>query len=339
MRSYVVAALLACAIFEPGAVVAADSAAVLYAKYCSVCHGDEGDGRSRARGSMIPPPRDFTSPEAAMELVRERMIASVTEGRPGTAMTAWKNQLSEAQIAAIVDYIRATMMRPVATAEAGTARRLYAENCSVCHGDDGRGARWTLTNLKPPPRNFTLPDTASALSRDYMIQVVTYGKADTAMPGFGYQLDAPEIETVVDYVRSAFMKTTPEAAAAGTASATPADPSGGFPDGLSGDPIIGQAFYLQNCVACHGVNGDGKGPRAYFILPKPRNFRHPASRHNFNRSRLYQAIARGTRGSDMPAWDTVLTPQEIANLAEYVFQAFIRPEPQPSDQSAAPDKG
>jgi mono/diheme cytochrome c family protein len=289
---------------------------------------------------MVPPPRDFTSPQAAMELVRERMIASVTKGRPGTAMAAWETQLSEEQIAALVDYIRTSLMRPVATAEAGAARRLYAENCSVCHGDDGRGARWTVTNLVPPPRNFTLPGTAESLSREYMVQVVTYGKADTAMPGFGSQLGPAAIETVVDYVRTNYMKVEPETAtvAAGpTAAAT--DLSAGFPDGLTGDPATGQAFYLQNCVACHGVDGDGRGPRAYFILPKPRNFRHPASRHSFNRARLYQAIARGTRGSDMPAWDTVLTPQEIASLAEYVFQAFIRSEPPPSDQSAALDEG
>jgi mono/diheme cytochrome c family protein len=273
-----------------------------------------------------------------MELVRERMIASVTKGRPGTAMAGWKTQLSEEQIAALVDYIRTTLMRPVATADAGAARRLYAENCSVCHGDDGRGARWTLTNLVPPPRNFTLPGTAQALSRAYMLQVVTYGKADTAMPGFGSQLDSASIETVVDYVRSAFMKVEPKPNVPAAPSMAVTDLSAGFPHGLTGDPASGQAFYLQNCVSCHGVDGDGKGPRAYFILPKPRNFRHPGSRHSFSRARLYQAIARGTRGSDMPAWDTVLTPQEIANLAEYVFQAFIRPEP-PSDQSTAPDKG
>lgn len=338
MRSYLAVALLGTSLMLPGIGKADDSAAQLYAKYCSVCHGDQGDGRSRARGSMVPPPRDFTSPESAVELVRERMITSVTEGRPGTAMAAWKTQLSEEQIAAVVDYIRATLMRPVATVDAGVARRLYAENCSVCHGDDGRGARWTLTNLMPPPRNFTLPGTTDALSRDYMLQVVTYGKADTAMPGFGSQLDSKAIETVVDYVRAAFMRVQREAPTA--VPQPPAiDLSAGFPGGLTGDPVTGRASYLQNCVACHGMDGDGKGPRAYFILPKPRNFRHPASRHSFSRPRLYQAIARGTRGSDMPAWDTVLTPQEIANLAEYVFQAFIRPEPERSDQSATPGNG
>ena len=227
MKSYLAVAVLTASLVVPEIGSTVESSAELYRKYCSVCHGDKGDGRSRARGSMVPPPRDFTSPEAAMELVRERMIASVTEGRPGTAMAAWKTQLSEEQIAAVVDYIRTTLMRPVATADAGAARRLYAENCSVCHGDDGRGARWTLTNLVPPPRNFTLPGTAQALSRDYMLQVVTYGKADTAMPGFGSQLNNAAIETVVDYVRSAFMKVEPKptAPAAPTAPVPPAPPA------------------------------------------------------------------------------------------------------------------
>ena len=48
-----------------------------------------------------------------------------------------------------------------------------------------------------------------------------------------------------------------------------------------------------------------------------------AARHGLDRARLYTAIAEGTRGTEMPAWDKVLTPQEIANVAEYVYRAFI----------------
>ena len=44
---------------------------------------------------------------------------------------------------------------------------------------------------------------------------------------------------------------------------------------------------------------------------------------------LYKAIAEGTRGTEMPAWDKVLNPQEIADVAEYVYAAFIRPEQKP----------
>src|SRR5262245_23812623 len=49
--------------------------AALYHNYCSVCHGDQGDGQSRARGSLNPPPRDFTTAYALSELSRERMVA------------------------------------------------------------------------------------------------------------------------------------------------------------------------------------------------------------------------------------------------------------------------
>ncbi len=303
--------------------------ASLYRENCSVCHGDRGDGRSRAQGSMVPPPRDFTTPQAAVELGRERMLQAVRDGRPGTAMAAWGSQLSEPEIAAVVDYVRNILMRPVATAQTEAARRLYAENCSVCHGDDGRGAKWTLTNMNPPPRNFTAPAAAAELSRDYMLQTVAYGKANTAMPGFQTQLAAEQIAAVVDYVRSAFMRAGPEpqpapglAAQDGAASA-----SAGFPGELQGDYASGEVFYLANCSVCHGVKGDGKGPRAYFILPKPRDFQHPAARHGLNRPRLYQAIAEGTRGTEMPAWDKVLTPQQIADVAEFVYLAFIRGEP------------
>jgi mono/diheme cytochrome c family protein len=79
----------------------------LYHNYCSVCHGDRGDGRSRAQNSLNPPPRDFTS---AGELSRETMIVITTHGKPGTAMVGWKTQLSAAEIESVVDYVRKTFM-------------------------------------------------------------------------------------------------------------------------------------------------------------------------------------------------------------------------------------
>ena len=301
----------------------------VYKDFCSVCHGDRGDGRSRARGSMVPPPQDFTTPQAAIDLTRERMLSAVSDGRPGTAMAAWKTQLEPEQIEAVVDYIRETMMVAAATEDAELGRRIYAENCSVCHGDDGRGARWTLTNLKPAPRNFTLPGTADELSPDYMLQVVSFGKADTAMPGFSTQLAPNQIAAVVGYVRGAFMgaRDEPKPTNAGSdrvEAHAGADMQADLPNGLIGDPEIGHGLYAANCAVCHGIEGDGKGPRAYFILPKPRNFGHPGARHSLNRPALYRAIAKGTRGSEMPAWEKVLAPQEIAHVAEYVFDAFIR---------------
>ena len=270
---------------------------------------------------MVPPPRDFTTPSAAVELNRDRMIGAVLHGRPGTAMAPWGGQLAGEEIEAVVDYIREAFLRPIASSHAEPARRLYAENCSVCHGDDGRGAQWTRRNMNPPPRDFTSTAAHQQLDRETMLRTVRFGKANTAMPGFDTQLGPAQIAQIVDYVRGAFMRIdTATETEVGESALVP----GEYPGGLSGDPRSGMAFYMANCATCHGMNGDGQGPRAYFILPKPRDFRHPASRHTLDRPRLFAAIAEGTRGSEMPAWDKVLSAQEIANIAEYVFQAFIR---------------
>ena len=102
-----------------------------------------------------------------------------------------------------------------------------------------------------------------------------------------------------------------------------ADMSLPMPKGLKGDPDKGRDFYMQNCYTCHGVTGAGDGPRAYFINPVPRDFLLEASRQYLNRPALFEAITNGRVRSEMPSWGKVLNEQEIANVAEYVFQNFI----------------
>ena len=322
--------------------------AVLYHNYCSVCHGDKGDGRSRAQGSLNPPPRDFTAPPAATELTRARIIHSIKEGRPGTAMVPWKGQLSDKQVEALADYIRESFMGAPAPQGAGRGRQLYAANCSVCHGDRGASSAWASSNLKPAPRDFTAPAAKSDLSRERMIAAVTNGRPGTAMVAFASQLSKEDIALTVDYIRTAFMQAGSDAGISGTSAqgaltplaATPtgatatanlhgagaviADMSLPLPNGLKGDAAKGRTFYLNNCATCHGTKGDGQGPRAYFINPKPRNFVADASRAILSRPAIYAAVSAGRLGTEMPAWDKVLTPQEIANVSEFVFQTFIR---------------
>ena len=72
--------------------------AVLYQRHCSVCHGDKGTTAIWAKSGLRPQPRDFTTAEARKELTQQRMIASVTNGRPGTAMQPHKDLLSKKQI-------------------------------------------------------------------------------------------------------------------------------------------------------------------------------------------------------------------------------------------------
>lgn len=317
--------------------------AVIYHNYCSVCHGERGDGRSRARGSLNPPPRDFT---AAGELTRETMIASVTHGKSGTAMVGWKTQLSDREIEAVVDYIRQSFMVVALDPRLQRGKILYAHNCAVCHGERGQGSTHPFGD-QVPPRDLASPQARAELSRGSMIASVTNGRPGTAMTAFAGRLPPPDIEAVVDYVRAAIMEPALDAIsgvrahggrgsdiapalAQAQASAATADMSLPMPNGLRGNGREGGVFYNANCATCHGVKGDGRGPRAYFINPKPRNFADARSQAILNRPALYAATSMGKLGTEMPAWSKVLTDQEIADVAEYVFKKFIRPGGKPA---------
>ena len=186
----------------------------IFHNYCSVCHGDKGDGQSRAKEGLDPPPRNYTTPEAAIELTRERMINSVTNGRPGTAMIAWKSELSPAEIEGVVDYVRKTFMKlgnnaaihaapPDSKLLASKGGVLYTQNCAMCHG--ATGSRATTGRMQPPPRDFTTPEAAVELTRKRMIASITNGRPGTAMMGYSQQLSQGDIEAITDFIREAFM--------------------------------------------------------------------------------------------------------------------------------------
>jgi mono/diheme cytochrome c family protein len=313
---------------------------LIFHNYCSVCHGDRGDGRSRAANSLVPPPKDFTSPQTIAELGRDRMITSVSYGRPGTAMSAWRVQLSEKEIAAVVDYIRDTIMAPNEKLAGGRGEAVYAAQCGSCHGPTGRGVIDHATGKRHAP-DLATPKASQEISRARMIDAVVNGKSGTMMIDYGQKLSTADIELVVDYMRTAFMLPVIEGLsgikARGEVAPTPVasvDMDAPLPNKLVGDPLKGQAFFFGNCATCHGYQGDGKGPRAYFINPRPRDFLEPASRARLNRPALFAAISEGRFGAEMPAWSKVLSEAEIADVAEFVFEEFIRPT-HPTTEAAA----
>jgi len=373
--------------------------AKLYVDNCAICHGDNGNADTRAAGSLNPPPRNFTTIQTAMELTRERMIESVTNGRPGTAMMAHKDRLSGQEIEDVVDFIRENFMRTPTEVEIPQelqqGQKIYSANCAVCHGDKGNTALWARSGLNPPPRDFTSERARKELTRERMIHSVTNGRPGTGMMPFKSKLSNEEIGHVVDFIRATFIRADqPHTSAAMTDAPLPADalhsnignaanampglsgnphapgrhagvPMGmlpgagamsmsppGFesmaaadmskpmPLGLKGDMVAGRAFFMNNCFTCHGVTGEGNGPRADFNIPRPRNFTSEESRRMFNRERLFKSISNGKVGTVMPAWSRVLTPQQIADVAEFVFQAFImgKGSDVKAENSASPDK-
>jgi len=71
----------------------------------------------------------------------------------------------------------------------------------------------------------------------------------------------------------------------------------------------GRDAYNRYCVGCHGENGDGQGPAARFLSPKPRDFRGgkikfalvPAGELPRDED-LLQVITTGLHGTAMPSW-------------------------------------
>ncbi|MBI3918804.1 MAG: c-type cytochrome [Betaproteobacteria bacterium] len=303
----------------------------LYRKHCAVCHGERGDGRTPARANLVPPPRDFTS-AAARALSRARMIAAARDGKPGTAMVGWKTRLKASEVEALVDYIRDSFVQPQTSAAFSRGRAVYMQMCVACHGAHGQGVVWAAGNVLKPPRAFGSPEARRELTRERMISIVAQGKPGSAMGPYAGQLTKSDIEGAVDFIRAAFME--PAASADRQNIGRPApeaagDPAAPMPKGLAGNSERGGRFYAANCTTCHGVNGDGQGPRARLISPKPRSLSDAVSRARLSRPALFAAIAAGKPGTDMPAWDKVLTDQEIADVAEYVFLGFVNPKANP----------
>ena len=77
----------------------------LYKKYCTVCHGEDGEGDGVMTTLMKIVPADHSSPTAMSVINNDDMIEVIQRGR-GDFMPAWDGILSRAEIEALVSYIR-----------------------------------------------------------------------------------------------------------------------------------------------------------------------------------------------------------------------------------------
>lgn len=173
--------------------------AVLYHNYCSVCHGDNGDGNSRARNNLVPPPANFTDARLQGKLTREYIAAIVRNGKPKTAMVSYTTQLNDAEIGAVAAYVRSTFVEGDSALRRG--RTLYGHYCVNCHGIAGAG----VAVAGKAPRNLAGEAARREITRDRLVSAVAVGRKGTAMNGFAGTLSAADIEAVADYVQKTIM--------------------------------------------------------------------------------------------------------------------------------------
>lgn len=94
----------------------------------------------------------------------------------------------------------------------------------------------------------------------------------------------------------------------------------------------GQAVYQLRCAQCHGPSGDGNGPAANAMYPRPRDYRKGVFKFtstNYGskplRSDLARTIQHGIRGTSMPSF-AQLSPDELDAVVDYVLALTHRGE-------------
>lgn len=104
------------------------------------------------------------------------------------------------------------------------------------------------------------------------------------------------------------------------------------------DASQGKKIYLRECAACHGDKGNGKGPAAAFLDPKPRDFTRKIFKFRTTPSGqpprtedLLKTVEHGLPGSSMPPFG-FLTAGERKKVVAYVLalaDLIDSPEPEP----------
>jgi cytochrome c oxidase cbb3-type subunit 3 len=281
----------------------------VYNRHCYFCHGYSGDARTVAGSMLVPRPRDFT----AATLSRERMLAALREGRRGTAMQPFRGILSDAQMGAVVDFIREAFMvrgernlryhspvngwtgdpsaSPAAPFASGSVavdlagdslspqlragQRLYLSSCVTCHARSGdpQAPAWRNEAVTWPEGNYLEHEEA-------------HGDPVTAV--FERHEVAPELARADAAVRE------------------------------------GEGLYQANCAHCHSEDGSGRNWIGSFLVPPPPDFRKTVPGTVPGSGELGRLIAEGTPGTSMPAWRQVLDEDQIDALVAYLKAAFPR---------------
>lgn len=234
---------------------------------------------------------------------------------------------------------------------------IYVKNCMYCHGDNLDGAGHFAPAFNPPPANFMDPGTIAMLQEAFLFWRIAKGGPglpkestpwNSVMPAWEDRLTEEEIWKVILYLydftgyqprrweegehkhsaRPGLVRVAAALLAPGLAEAQAA-----------GDAAQGKAVYEKKCALCHGDKGDGAGPGAPLLDPRPRDFtkgkykiRSSASGQAPTDADLFRIIAEGMPGTSMPGWKALAEKDRwnlVAYLKTFAPTAFKEP-PKPA---------
>jgi mono/diheme cytochrome c family protein/rhodanese-related sulfurtransferase len=169
----------------------------LYATYCALCHGPNGEGYVADNAPSLVSEAFLTSANDGF------LFGSIERGRPGTPMAAYGQRLggplAEHEIRSIIAWLRRNgqRSRPLAATQShGDARKglaLWTATCAECHG--------TPSERKTAP-HLSNPVFLSLASDAFIRHAIVKGRPGTPMEAFEGKLDDAQIDDLVALVRS-----------------------------------------------------------------------------------------------------------------------------------------
>ena len=85
----------------------------------------------------------------------------------------------------------------------------------------------------------------------------------------------------------------------------------------------GAKLYAERCSGCHGDQGEGDGPAAAALVPRPKNF-HVLGGKSVDELRTI--VKKGKPGTMMPPFDGVLSDAEIDAVVRHVQHFAAAPK-------------
>jgi high-affinity iron transporter len=138
-------------------------------------------------------------PQRAERGELEKGVASLADAvarkQDGAAVARQARQLG-ARLAVAYEVSQA----PVITPDPARGAPLYAQHCSVCHGDAGAGDGPAGIGLEPPPANLRNAARLDRLSLYDIYNTLGLGVSGTDMPAFADQLDDRQRWDVATYI-------------------------------------------------------------------------------------------------------------------------------------------
>ncbi len=289
----------------------------IYNFRCYFCHGYSGNAQTVAATFLSPPPLDFTHADAG-RLTQARIISTLKNGKPGTAMQSFRNVLGAAEMEQLAAFVMDEFVRK----KAPNTKYHTPENGWPNH-ERYRIAFPFATGQIPINRPWReLTEEQARGKRLFMSSCVTCHDRGRAAPGSAKWESSP-----LTYPRNNYSNSSPAPSPDKLDAMASASPYllHEIPPKVDGMNLLerkGEKLFQSNCAFCHGADGTGKNWIGSFLEPHPRNLRDPAFMKTMTQARLRRTIIEGLPGTSMPAWKSVLGRDEIDAIVAYVSKAL-----------------